>query len=137
MQVGARAVREAVLDPHPSSVVQVFFVWIRMFPIGTLEAAQSAAGQFSSYENVQQFYDPRQLVGLEIAEGMGGEAGDVAWDIYLFYAGIQEWSDRMPLPIDWAHQLPDSSWAPAQHLHRGEQLKVKLGNIMGELLSGE
>ena len=91
---------------------------------------------FRDDPRVTQFYDPRNLSGLEVGAGLGAESGEVAWDIYLFYAGQEGWVDRMPQPKDWVHQLGGSRWAEPVRLFQGDDLALKLHKILSGLLSG-
>ena len=96
----------------------------------SIDVVQDASRLFSNDPHVNQFYDPGQICGLEVAEGLGAEPGEVAWDIYLFYDGKEKWLDRMPQPQDWVHQLKGSSWAEPGRLVQGDQLSRKLREIV-------
>jgi hypothetical protein len=136
MIVGTRAVQQSILDSYPDEDIQVILIWIRMYEVDTIEASQLAANQFCTDTRVIHFYDPGQLLGRTIAERFGAEAGKVAWDIYLFYDGDEKWGERVPLPLDWAHQLLESSWADPARLHRGDKLVKKLQEIMEGIRRG-
>jgi hypothetical protein len=134
---GARAVRESILQAAPNQGTQVFPVWIKIYDVDTIEAAQSAAGQLDFKTPVNHFYDPHQLLGRTIGQGLGAKSGETAWDVYLFYGRDDRWDDRFPQPIDWAHQLLGSSWADAERLYRGNNLTERLQDIMYKLTGGD
>ena len=83
-------------------------------------------------DRVMQFHDPNKLAGKLIAESLG--AGNaVAWDMYLFYEKGSQWAERPPFPLDWAHQL-DDAWADPNHFAWGENLIVRLREIVNRLI---
>ncbi len=108
-----------------------------MYALDTIDVVQEASPIFGSDSRVTQFYDPEKLSGLELAEGLGAESGEVAWDIYLFYDGQDEWNEQLPGIKDWLHQLRGSSWAESGRLVQGDQLPRKLREIMLDLLQNE
>ncbi len=81
---------------------------------------------------VRHFHDPNRRAGRAVAESLGGY-GKIAWDIYLFYAPGGEWSDTLPVPATWAHQLSDSGWADPARDHRGDDLAWQLHAAMMSL----
>ena len=101
-----------------------------MYEVDSITTVREASNLFSSDPRVTQFYDPAQLCGLEVAEGLGAKSGEVAWDVYLFYDQQAEWIEQLPQPIDWVHQLGGSSWAEPGRLFQGDQLTGKLREIM-------
>lgn len=105
-----------------------------MYDADSLEVVQEAARLLRDDPRVTQFYDPGKICGLEVAEGFGAKSGEVAWDVYLFYDRQAVWSEQLPQPLDWAHQLSGSSWAETDRLFQGDQLTQKLREIMLNLL---
>ncbi len=61
-------------------------------------------------------------------------AGNVAWDIYLFYKPFDEWTDMPPKPLYWMHQLTDE-WATKDKYRTSSDLKNELFISMEKLLS--
>jgi hypothetical protein len=82
---------------------------------------------------VCHFYDAERRVGKAIGWSLGAGAGEVAWDIYLFYDGHSEWREEPPLPIAWMHQLTESGWADPARYHRGEDLVRELDRTVKKL----
>jgi hypothetical protein len=126
-------VQKVFLEEYPLAKLDIFIVWLKMYTADSLDAVQDASRLFSNDSRVTQFYDPEKLIGLEVADGLGAKPGDVAWDVYLFFAGREVWVDRLPQPLDWVHQLKGSSWAESERLFQGEQLTQKLREIMANL----
>ncbi len=122
-----------ILEDYTKAEISSFIVWLKMYGVDSLEAAQKASRLFRDDPRVTQFYDPEKLSGLEVAAGLGAKPGEVAWDVYLFFDGHAEWVDRLPQPLDWVHQLGGSSWAEPERLYQGRQLTQKLGEIMSLL----
>lgn len=107
-----------------------------MYAADTFKAAQGASILFSQDARVDQYYDPNKLVGGAIAEGLGARPGEIAWDIYLFYDKTAGWGEQPPPPIEWVHQLGDSSWADPGRFYTGDGLYQALENSMDELVRG-
>ncbi len=99
--------------------ISASIVWIPILDNDSLEAADPSV-KFLSDKRIQHFYDQDQIVGKEIANSVGW-AGNVAWDIYIFYKPYAEWSDMPPKPTYRMHQLTDS-WADREHYHTGDDL---------------
>ena len=108
-----------------------------MYGIDSIEVVGEAARLFDEDPRVTQFYDAEKISGLEIAKGFGAEPGEVAWDVYLFYAEQDQWIENLPGPIEWLHQLRGSSWADAERLVQGDQLASRLREIMFGLSQNE
>ncbi len=79
-----------------------------MLPNDSLEAAAKAACPFTD-PRMRHFFDPHQEVGKAIAQSLKW-TGQIAREIYLFYAPGQKWSDPPPKPERYAHQLTNA-WA--------------------------
>lgn len=126
--------QKVLLEEFPDANLDILIVWLKMYESDSLDVIQEAARLFSHDPRVTQFYDPAKACGLEVSEGLGAEPGEVAWDIYLFYDRQAEWSEQLPGPVDWVHQLSGSSWAEPGRLFQGEQLARKLREIMNHLI---
>lgn len=125
------------LEQHPQAKINLLIVWLKMYAVDSHEEVENASRLFNDDPRVTQFFDPEKISGLEVAVGLGAKSGDVAWDVYLFFDGQAEWVDKMPPPIDWVHQLRDSSWADPDRLYQGRQLTQKMGEIMADLFTNE
>src|SRR5216117_1476563 len=102
-----------------------------MLPADGARAAQEAAHLVAD-PRVRHFYDGERRTGRAIASslGTGGAAGQIAWDMYLFYDRQARWSadgvDAPPRPVDWLHQLRGRAWADPRRYHWGEALASAL-----------
>ena len=57
-----------------------------------------------------------------------------AWDIYLFYRPGKEWKGSIPPPDEYMHQMTESEWFDPEHLHTGENLVLRLREVMSSLV---
>jgi len=101
-------VHETVFRRFPNAGISASIVWIPILDEDSLEAAIASVKVLND-KRIRHFYDQNQIVGKEIANSVGW-AGNIAWDIYLFYASDVDWTDLPPKPIYWMHQLTDE-WA--------------------------
>ena len=104
-----------------------------MYAADTIEAVKEASSIFAGDERVTQYFDPEMHVGVSLAKNLGASDLQVAWDIYLFFDGDVTWTDRPPVPIEWAHQLQGSNWADPGRLYFGNALSGRLQEIMETL----
>jgi hypothetical protein len=125
-------VHENVFNRFPDADISASIVWIPILENDSLEAAAPSV-RFLSDKRIQHFYDQDQIVGKKIANSVGW-AGNVAWDIYLFYAPNIDWTDLPPKPNHWMHQLTDD-WAKNDHYRTGDDLKNELLLSMEKLLN--
>jgi hypothetical protein len=119
-------VQQAIFPHLDRRLVKVFMVWLKIFPVDTLEAAQGAAQHMGAKRGLHQFYDPSAKLGRIVAAGLGAETGKVAWDTYLFYPPTVDWGAKAPDPMDWVSQLEGSRWVEQRHRARGHALTRRL-----------
>ena len=129
--MGARAVLRSIIEFSPDADISIAIVWINKLAADSRKAAEISACTFND-QRISQFYDPQQLSGRAVAESLGWQ-GRVAWDIYLFYTAGSQWSETLPLPLDWMHQLTDP-WANSERLRMGDDLVRELARSMKKLL---
>lgn len=113
---GANAIQHAILDAFPGAF-DVGLIWIPMLADDTETAIEQAASEFAD-EEVSQFADPNRIAGKSLAEALGAADG-IAWDIYMFYESVAQWTSSPPEPTDWVHQLASSSWTPPERYRCG------------------
>jgi len=118
------------LEKYPDADVSASIIWIPTLDDDSLEAALPSV-KFLSDKRIQHYYDPHKKVGKIIADAVGW-AGNVAWDIYLFYPPFVEWTERPPKSIYWMHQLTDG-WATKDKYRTGDDLKNELLISMAKL----
>jgi hypothetical protein len=129
---GARAVSRSVLSDFPKAKVRVAFVWIDMVAGDSRATADSLAASIRD-PRAEHMHDVNKAAGTVIAESLGA-SGQVAWDIYLLYPPASRWLDRMPQPLDWAHQLGETELADASRYRSGAALDAKLHEWMEKLV---
>jgi len=83
---------------------------------------------------IKHFYDNNRSVGKTVAESVGWQ-GHVAWDIYLFYKPTITWTQTLPKPEYWMHQLSDA-WAKNDQYRTGDDLKNELSVSIQKLTKG-
>ena len=83
---------------------------------------------------IKHFYDSNRSVGKTIANSVGWQ-GHVAWDIYLFYKPTITWTQTLPKPEYWMHQLSDA-WAKNDQYRTGDDLKNELSVSIQKLTMG-
>ncbi len=114
---------ENVFKRFPDADISALIVWIPILNNDSLAAAIPSAASLTD-KRIHHFYDQHKKVGKIIADSVGW-AGNIAWDIYLFYDPFTEWTDAPPKPKYWMHQLTDE-WAKSDNYRTGEDLKNKL-----------
>ena len=125
-------VHENVFIKFPDEDISGSIVWIPILDDDTFEAAMPSV-KFLNDSRIQHFYDKNKDVGKTIANSVGW-AGNVAWDIYLFYMPFVEWTETPPKPVYWMHQLTDG-WVTKDKYRTGDGLKDELFISMEKLLS--
>ena len=123
---------EKVFEKYADADISASIVWIPILKEDTFDAAIPSV-KFLSDSRIQHFYDNKKTTGKTIADSVGW-AGKVAWDIYLFYSPFVEWTETLPKPLFWMHQLTDG-WATKDRYHTGEDLKNELLISMEKLLT--
>jgi len=118
-------VQKVFLEQYTQAKINLLIVWLKMYGGDTLVVVNKASRLFSADPRVTQFYDRENLAGMEVAVGLEAKSEEVAWDVYLFFGGEDEWLDILPQPVDWVHQLKNSSWAIQERLYQGEKVIFK------------
>jgi hypothetical protein len=95
--------------------------------------AAAAAGSHVPDRRARHFYDPDNTLGKVVADVLGWQ-GQLAWDIYLFYAPSARWLDQTPVPVAWMHQL-GSPWATPTRRRCDQALVEALHTTMAQLTS--
>jgi len=129
--LGARAVRESVLESYPDADLWVAVVWVDMQPSDCSRSVALAARRFVD-DRVEHFHDPAKRAGRAFAVGLLPTG--VAWDVYLFYPPGSRWLDDPPSPLTWSHQLGRIN---PEHFHPREVLFEKLHEATAKLLASE
>jgi hypothetical protein len=98
-------------------------VWISMMDSDVYDAARAGAQKLPD-PRIRFFFDPGQLLGKTIAAAQE-YPGEVAWDMYLFYAPDLAWEESAPIPEAYMHQLSDT-WADQSRLFQDLELSREL-----------
>ncbi|MFA5787582.1 MAG: hypothetical protein WDA71_11495 [Actinomycetota bacterium] len=116
---------------NPDADLAAMIVWIEMLPEDRVADVTALAGEMSD-PRIRWFHDPSRRAGRAIAASLGA-AGQVAWDVYLYFDADAEWRNQLPAPRQWAHQL-DDAWADPTRHHFGDQLEPELGRLLKSIL---
>ena len=125
-----------MLHAHPTANLAAAVVWIPMLGADDERAAAQASALVPD-KRVRHFYDAERQAGRAIARSLGtdGAAGQVAWDMYLFYDRRARWhaehAEAPPAPTDWVHQQRGRAWADERRWRWGEDLTAALAAITG------
>lgn len=130
---GATAVRDEVVEAFRTVGYPASVVWTPMLSGDSPAAIEEAAAEFDR-DGIRQFADPERTVGRLVANSLG-EPDDIAWDIYLFYGPEVRWTDQLPEPAEWVHQLGSRSWAPPERYRCGNELEEELGTVARRMIS--
>ena len=114
---------ENVFEKYPDADVSASIVWIPILEKDSFDAAIPSV-KFLNDSRIQHYYDNDRMVGKTIADSVGW-AGNIAWDIYLFYRSFVKWTKTPPQPIYWTHQL-SAGWAAKDKYRTGDDLKNEL-----------
>jgi len=129
--LGARAVRESVLESYPDADLWLAMIWVDMQAADSSRSVALAAQAFAD-ARVQHFHDPSKRAGRAFAVSLLPTG--VAWDVYLFYPPGARWEDYPPRPLAWSHQL---GRIDPEHFHPREVLFEKLHEATGLLLTAK
>ena len=121
--------QRVLLEEFTDANLNILIVWANILAADSLAISQETSKLFEDDPRVTQFYDPAKMLAKAVAEGLGAQAGETAWDVYLFYDTKTEWGKRVPQPKDWVHQLVGSRWAEAARRFQGDRLAKKLHEI--------
>lgn len=100
------------------------------------KTARRIAGTFDD-SRVKHFYDafPAHLAGKAFGEGRISRGP--AWDIYFYYDKNQEWTNALPEPVEWMHQLGGGDRADATKFRAGSDLVEQLHEAMHSVTGAE
>lgn len=130
---GAQAVQETVLKYKAQKDISVIIVWTNMLKSDDKENAFKAASMFKD-PTIVQYFDAENKFGDLVARRLNPK-GEKAWDIYMFFDKEDTWSNTIPRPFDYAHQLSASihPWADNTKYFCGNDLMKRLKDITTSL----
>jgi copper chaperone CopZ len=130
---GAQAVQKTVIEKMAEKNISVIIVWTNMLKADDKENAYKAASMFKD-PSIVQYFDAENKFGDLIAKRLNPK-GEKAWDIYMFFDKEDQWSNSIPRPFEYAHQLSESlhPWADNTKYFCGNDLTKRLNDITASL----
>lgn len=130
---GAQAVQQTVIERMREKDISVIIVWTNMLKADDKENAFKAASMFKD-PSIVQYFDSENKFGDLVARRLNPK-GEKAWDIYMFFDKEDQWSNSIPRPFEYAHQLSESihPWADQTKYFCGKDLTKRLGDITTSL----
>lgn len=99
-------VHESVLDKLKDENLSVQVVWTPVLASDKESSVNDVKDIFAGDKRVSQYWDGEQALGQQYGKVVQLPRGrDLAWDIYFLFDSGREWSDALPEPDDWQHQL--------------------------------
>ena len=130
---GAQAVQQAVIEQMPKKDISVIIVWTNMLKSDNKDNAFKAASMFKD-PFIVQYFDAENKFGDIVARRLS-PMGEKAWDIYMFFDKDDQWTNSLPRPFEYAHQLSESlhPWADQTKYFCGKDLTKRLNDITTSL----
>lgn len=130
---GAQAVQQTVIEQMNKKDIDVIIVWTNMLKSDDRDNAYKAASMFKD-PSIVQYFDAENKFGDLVARRLNPK-GEKAWDIYMFFDKEDQWSNSLPRPFDYAHQLSESlhPWADQTKYFCGKDLTKRLSDITTSL----
>lgn len=130
---GAQAVQQTVIEQMAKKDISVIIVWTNMLKADDKDNAFRAASMFKD-PSIVQYFDAENKFGDIVAQRLNPK-GEKAWDIYMFFDKEDQWSNSMPRPFEYAHQLSESlhPWADQTKYFCGKDLTRRLNDITTSL----
>ena len=125
---GAESIEQSIIQKMEDKDIGVIIVWTNMLKSDDQVSALYAASLFDG-KGVTQFFDGDNKFGDMVAKTINPK-GEDAWDIYLFFDGDAQWTQKLPRPFEYVHQLGTSSeWVDRTKYFCGEKLTQRLNDI--------
>lgn len=126
---GAESVQKAIIEKMKDKNISVIIVWTNMLKADDQSTAYKAASLFKD-PSIIQFFDSENKFGDLVAQRLNPK-GTKAWDIYMFFDQDAQWSQNMPRPFEYAHQLSSSvhPWVDGSKYFCGTNLTKRLTEI--------
>jgi len=123
-------VHDSVLSAHPDADLRVLIVFSAILKTDDRESAAKLARELDD-PRARFFWDADKAVGKALKARLGVGRAGFAWDVYCFFDKDAEWTDELPEPARWAHQL---AGADPDHYYGGrigETLRAWTGRLAG------
>jgi hypothetical protein len=119
-------VADEVLAKVGGEALAVYVVWMPVLGGDGRRAVPDAQGLITD-ARARHFWNGDQSLGIAYARTMALPMGkEPAWDIYLAYGPGVEWTDEVPPPTDWSHQLGIDE----RHLADGTRLRTVVEGLL-------
>lgn len=130
---GAQAVQQTVIENMREKDMSVIVVWTNMLKSDDKDNAYRAASMFKD-PSIVQYFDSENKFGDIVARRLNPK-GEKAWDIYMFFDKEDQWTNSIPRPFEYAHQLSESlhPWADNTKYFCGKDLTKRLDDITTSL----
>lgn len=129
---GAESINQTIIRQMKKKNIDVIIVWTNMLNSDEQTTAQYAASVFDG-KGVRQYFDRKNQFGDIVAKTIS-PTGEKAWDIYLFFDASSKWTQKLPRPFEYVHQLgPSIEWIDQTKYYCGDQLTERLGTITASL----
>jgi mercuric ion transport protein len=130
---GAQAIQKSVIEKMADKNISVLIVWTNMLKSDDKDNAHKAASMFKD-PSIVQYFDSENKFGDLVARRLNPK-GEKAWDIYMFFDKEDHWSNSIPRPFEYAHQLSASRhpWADETKYFCGNDLTKRLTDITNAL----
>ena len=130
---GAQAVQQTVIEQMAKKDISVIIVWTNMLKADDKDNAFKAASMFKD-PSIVQYFDADNKFGDIVAKRINPKA-EKAWDIYMFFDKDDQWTNAIPRPFEYAHQLSEDlhPWADQTKYFCGKDLTKRLNDITTSL----
>ena len=98
-------IQTSVLKPLADRRIHVYVVWGPITANDSEQYVPYSQGLLSD-PRAEHFWDGGLVLGKAYAPVLKLPPGEIAWDIYLLFAPGLTWTDPVPTPSFWMHQLP-------------------------------
>lgn len=125
--------RQTVIEQMKQKDIDVIIVWTNMLKSDDKDNAYKAASMFKD-PAIVQYFDADNRFGDLVARRLNPK-GEKAWDVYMFFDKEDQWTNSLPRPFDYAHQLSESlyPWADQTKYFCGKDLTKRLDDITTSL----
>lgn len=99
-------VHEQVLTPIAAVDLAVHVIWAPIMPKDDFDAATASRSRLDD-PRAQHYWDDDKSLAVNYAPMFKLPEGNdtLAWDIYFYFEPGSTWSDELPFPSAWWHQL--------------------------------
>ena len=116
-----------MLEKVDNERLSVFAIWMPVLRTDSSRAAAKAAPLLTD-ARVTHYWDDHQSLGKLYGKTLSlPRDNDLAWDVYFVYAPGVEWTDQLPMPTEWMHQLDRDA-----RQFSGKKLRASIVDLLPE-----